>query len=565
MKLTIAELARAVGKSDNYVRQHIRRKHLIVQKQGRSVFVALNEAERWARDRRLPFAPPAQALAMAGSVKGRAARMTVLVSMAPDSEPRNMFTLIRHRLEDSLGPWTGGPDETWAHADLEHGLRLYTLNASLENCNGLIDRILSSGTLRIDSIEIRYSLEPAPRCHWAYRDLRPNAEASVSSPFSRNSAEITEYWSFDEDLRRRWLEVVNAFSGKSPLSFSRLGFPLNQRSDRVGNLMIAGALDAVTCDLAAHRDQTLRLSVQADALRTGRYRATVWASHSEDMVLRREISVTSEQIVIKLASDVDHIGFSIYRATDGQCVDHMQEYLIKDFRVRLSINDQPTISIKDHRKNLIQEVTPSGITRNILVSDKRYIPYLDRGIRREWLHRRSREQEDIALKEGDLVRFSPTKFDDAASHFVHLLGVHSEGEDPLYLADPYFMEHSEGDDVAKLFIQVFATTRNRPLRILCGKIKDGGKRPWWSEYPKVITKHVEVRAFFDHKNKPWFHDRYLITPEREILITNSFNGWRKHGVTFARQSYGVYRAEAEKLWSMDAESSGTNPRVQEIG
>ena len=63
---------------------------------------------------------------------------------------------------------------------------------------------------------------------------------------------------------------------------------------------------------------------------------------------------------------------------------------------------------------------------------------------------------------------------------------------------------------------------------------------------------------------PDFHDRYLITPEREIIITNSFNGWPKHGVTFVSLPYGVYRAEAERLWSMDIESTKVPLLIREI-
>ena len=60
MDLTIAELAQAVGKSENYVRQHIHRKHLTARRVGRSVFVTLDQAARWARERGLPFGAPAR-------------------------------------------------------------------------------------------------------------------------------------------------------------------------------------------------------------------------------------------------------------------------------------------------------------------------------------------------------------------------------------------------------------------------------------------------------------------------------------------------------------------------
>ena len=96
-----------------------------------------------------------------------------------------------------------------------------------------------------------YALHPLPRRHWAYRDDRQLTDVSVRSPFTRHSAEIIEYWSFDAELGDRWLEVLEASPGGSLPGLQRLRFPLDRRVDRVGNLMIAGAEDAITCDLAA--------------------------------------------------------------------------------------------------------------------------------------------------------------------------------------------------------------------------------------------------------------------------------------------------------------------------
>ena len=58
MNLTVSELALAVGKQENYVRQHIHRGHLAVRRQGRSVSVPLDEAVKWAGTRGLPFVRP---------------------------------------------------------------------------------------------------------------------------------------------------------------------------------------------------------------------------------------------------------------------------------------------------------------------------------------------------------------------------------------------------------------------------------------------------------------------------------------------------------------------------
>ena len=89
-----------------------------------------------------------------------------------------------------------------------------------------------------------------------------------------------------------------------------------------------------------------------------------------------------------------------------------------------------------------------------------------------------------------------------------------------------------------------------------------------SKYPSILTNHVAVRSVTSKdgkgRDRPAFHDRYLITPDREIIVTHSINGWHEHGVTFATLSYGVYRAEAEELWSLDVGRNKSGVHVEEI-
>lgn len=328
--LTVPELARAVSKSETYVRQHIHRKHLTARKDGNSVVVAIDEALRWARERGLAIELPAFASFTAGATNGRTARMTILAWHTPHTQPRNLFTLIRHRRRDALGPWTNGPDGTWSSDDLGNGLRLYSLDAPFEYCHGLVQHVLDSGTLAVDGSDIQYSLSSPPRRHRAYRDDRRLAEPSVRSLFAKHSAQIIEYWCFAAEPRKRWLEVLDSPPANFRPRLARLGFPLDRRPDRVGNLMIAGAEDAVTCDLIPHHDGTLRLYINADGLLPGAYRATVWATYSGDEVLRRELPVVAEQVDFEIASDIDHIGFAVYRTVDGECVDLMDVLLFKE-------------------------------------------------------------------------------------------------------------------------------------------------------------------------------------------------------------------------------------------
>ena len=565
MNFTIAELAQAVGKSETYVRQHVHRKHLTTRKDGRNVSVALDEATRWARERGLPLDLPARAVPMTGNVSDRVARITMLVWDAPAAQPRNLFTLMRHRRQDALGPWAGEPKETWAVHPLGHELRLLSFDAPFERCRALVDGILDSGALQIDGLEVRYALEPIPRRHWAFRDDRPLADTPMRSPFSNHSAEIVEYWSFMAEPRQRWLDVLDFLQGTAPAGLARLGFPLDRRPDRIGNLMIAGAEDAITCDLEPHRDRTLRFRVSEDEVLPGAYRATIWAGHSRDDVLRRDVPVVAGQTEIEVASDVDHTGFAVYRTADGQCVDLREVFLLKEITLRTEIESGPTQHIHDRHGRLVHHVRPSGSVSTITINADDEKAELDNGIRRQWLDRQIREREAAARRTGNLWRFRSCEFDQAVRHFVHLLRRDADRDGPIYLADRYFMNDLAEVEDRQLYLDMFAATAGRPLQVLCTQRKNDGARPWWSNYPRHLTNHVRVKAFVTHEgNKPGFHDRYLITPGRETIITHSLGGWRKEGVTFASIPYGVYRAEAESLWSMKAESTAERLFVREI-
>ena len=565
---SIAELARAVAKSETFVRQHIHRKHLTARRDGRNVSVAMDEAVRWARERGLSIDLPISMSFATGETRGRTARMTVLAWHAPNNQPRNLFTLIRHRRRDALGPWASEPDGTWSSDDLGHGLWLYSLDGRLENCHAAVEQVLDSGILEIDGTDIQYSLDPHPRRHRAYRDDGPFAESSVHSPFGKHSAEIIEYWSFATQPRKRWLEMLDSPPANLRSRLARLGFPLDRHTDRIGNLMMASAEDTVTCDLVPHHDGTLRLHVNSDRFLPGAYRATVWATHSGDEVLCRELSVVGEQTGLEIASDVDHIGFAIYRAIDGECIDLMEVFLFKEVKVTLAVESVPTLQLRNRQGRMVHQVSPSSASLPISVEFNENNTELDKGIRRLWLDNQVYQREVAARREGNFARFQPTEFDQAVRYLISLLHQDRHDSTPIYLADPYFMDRVSGEDGDRLYLDLFAATAGRSLLVLCGKDKNDGKgraTPWWSRYPDQITGHVSVRSFrLKDADKPAFHDRYLITPKREFVITNSLSGWPTGGVTFAALPYDFYRAEADRLWSMDIGSTATDFLVRKI-
>ena len=564
MNLTIAELAFAVDRSETYVRQHIHRKHLAVIREGRRVYVELDEARRWAQERGISFRSPVRAATAMTPMRDRAARMTVLAWKGPDGRLWNLFTLVRHRREDGLGPWQSEPDEDWRIEQLTGDIHLLYFDASLQRCEPSIDRVLDSGTLHVKGHKVEYALESVPRRHWAYRDQRATLDHSLRSPFARHSAEIREYWSFTAQPRQRWREELE--SSLSPGRFARLGFPLDHRSDRIGNLMIARAEDAITCDLLPNHDRTLTLLVEAEDYTPGSYCGTVWASHSGDEVLRRQIAITPGETTIALESDVDSVGFAVFRVADGLCVDLMSHHLPMEVSVRLNVQMGPTLRLQDRRRQIAHEVNPFHHVSTVRVRADQHSPALDRKIRQQRLDHLSHRRESSVQRKGDLVRFGSGKWDQAVGHLLGMLAADRDPPSPIYFADPYFMDSAKTPDEIKLWLGVFAATAGAPLHILCGKGRKGGGLPrWWSGSPKPMTSHVRARIFTKHGDgRPAFHDRYLITPEREVLITHSVNGWADDGVTFASLPYCVYRAEAERLWSMDLAPRAADAYVEEL-
>ena len=165
----------------------------------------------------------------------------------------------------------------------------------------------------------------------------------------------------------------------------------------------------------------------------------------------------------------------------------------------------------------------------------------------------------------DLFRFSSDEFEHAVRHFIDLINRVSDHRAPIYVADTYFMRGCGEESGLKLYLDLFAATAGRPLRILCAAPDDVGIWPWWSSLAPMLRNHISIRSFRDHDGRsPGFHDRFLITPERETIITNSFNGWAKDGVTFVNHGGDVYRAEAERLWAIEINSESAPLRVREV-
>lgn len=569
MRLTVAELARRVGRSEIYVRQHIHRKHLKAQKDGRSVYVPVGEALRWAREWELSFEMPAGAITPKGG-HGRVARITILARRARDGSLQNLFTFIRHRRQDTVGPWAGRAEGLWVPEDRGNDLLLFSCDTSLDQSESLTEKVVESQNLEIEGRVVQFTLNPFPRLHQAYRDMRPGTEAAVLSPFKRHSAAVREYWNVSHDLQEKWQQFVAEQPPNFAARLHRLGFPLAERSERVGNLMIAGAEDAVTCRLAAGHNGTLNFHAEFHDTETTLYHATIWASHCGDEVLRREIRVVPGNKILDLESDVDHIGFAVYRTTDGQCVDLKQVHLIKDIVIHGTLIGGPTMQFKTRAGRLLHEVNPFVHRSTIDIKYDLENRALDKEVRQQWLYRLAGNHELDKRRQQVFARFSPGKFNEAIRFFLGLMHVSSNQREPIYIADPYFLKLFKAKGGKTAFLDISEVTSEHQLRVLCCSTKIEVAREFLAKLPRLLISHVQIRSFRKVVNYEKsvsvgaFHDRYLITPNSEVIVTHSLNGWRKGGVTFANIPHGVYRAEAERLWALSPESTDESIKVTEI-
>ena len=414
----------------------------------------------------------------------------------------NMFTHIRHRRVEALGPWADIPDETWSSESIclnkeeqSEEFWLHTIDAPFERCHEMVKHILETGALEIDGRDIRYELDFSPRRHWAYRNEYTDANPSVSSPFSRHSAEVHEYWSFNEIFRERWIKLLESPPSKLKSLLARLRFPLDRRSDRIGNLIISGAEDAIDCDLSATHDGKLVFKVVEGEPALGEYTATIWAAHGDDAVLRRQFEVTREEIAVGLQSDVDHIGFALYRNADGQCIDLMDEYLIMEVSFAMHIDSGPTFHVRDLKGGEVDQFNPGGARHTFGVELDEISAARDRKVRRAVLDRKVHDREHRALQDGSLKRFDADQSSEAVDHFLNLLRQHSYQPEPIYLADPFFMDVDSTGPERKLILGMIEATAGRPLRILCAP--HSLQKPWWTA---LIPPRSPGTSRFEHSS-----------------------------------------------------------------
>ena len=509
-----------------------------------------------------------------GVDENRTARMAVLAWHQEDGTARNLFTHIRHRRADAMGPWASEPDRDWRTTTFPPNdtvglgeIQLHLLDAPVEHCMQLLEVISARNALTINGIQACYVLQQRSRRHSAYRNEMRMDEPSVNSPFSRHSAQVTEFWSLDPEPRDRWREVCDSYAPRQLEGPLRgLAFPLDRLSERVGNFMISGAEDEIVCELVNQRTQLILDVTTADGtdLPQSAYYGTIWARDSGDALVHRHLEIAERHTVVHVDTELDRVGFAVFRRRDGQCLDRWEAALNREINVELNVSSGQTLEIHDRRRGTSNPLSLGDARSTFSVGDK-HPGGLDQAIRQEVLGRRSWQRDKDARAEGNLGRFSPDQTEDAIDFFLRLLSGLRDSDGPIYLADPYFMHRNLDHTNERIYSSMFERTRGQQLRILTGqRVPD----TWLSRYPSILTDHVAVRSFTSKDgqghDRPAFHDRYLIAPDQEIIITHSINGWHDQGVTLATLPYGVYRAEAEELWSLNIGDNNNGIHVQEI-
>ena len=104
--------------------------------------------------------------------EGRTARLSVLAWHPKDGKSHNMFTHIRHRRPDGMGPWADEPDRVWRTETFPSNetvgcgeVQLHRLDAPLTHCLDLIKGTVDGDAMTIDGLDVCYALAQPPRSH----------------------------------------------------------------------------------------------------------------------------------------------------------------------------------------------------------------------------------------------------------------------------------------------------------------------------------------------------------------------------------------------------------------
>lgn len=561
MLLTIEKVAQLVNKSRSFVRQHIHRGYLhITAKKGRSVEIDLNEVLRWAEDRHLKI--PKEAIqeltrpwtsAACATAEERTARCRILAVRSKDKWV-NLLTTIRHRQDDTRSDW----EVLDSRSDADRNSKIILIGADLLLEDSLpIITDMQEGNVNILNHVILYDLHERRdsflgRDHVLSRFRRP---PPFASPFSTHSAKLTEFWCLNPEPRAEWEALPEDLKENWG---HRLKVDLAVAIDRIGNCLVFEALDEVDCDLSSTKESSLRFELtMLEEFRPGAYFARISGDEDDDRLIDQILLIQRPVTIIPTPINVGYIESSVFRSSDGRCVDHMAAHLLREIRTEVTMMG-PEIRLQNRRGQEFHRFRTGTKTPWSKPQPKTTI--------RDWqLARREHAELLTAQSKGNLFRFDAGKSEDAWKKLSKL--IEALPDDPIYLADPYFFKALTVPDLIKTCIDMFASCHGRSMRIICSGQNNGNTltQPNASSIgiPMGLFGNVQVKSILETRlNKegkprlaPPFHDRWLATPSCEYLITHSVTGWENGGVTFVKLPFSLYFAEAERLWNLQETTS----------
>ena len=543
-RLSVAEVARLVGRSPAFVRQHVRRGHLRVEREGRRVLVRRGEVLRWVRERDLA---PVEGVKVELDHSGpaapsqRMARVRIL-AVRVDGVWQNLLTTVRQR----GGSAAGVP----AHLPHDFGDEVSVIGGDLAlvDAQELVQRALT-GALAIGNEVIEYGLGFRQQ-HFAGRgeSSKELVEEAMSSPFADHSSKVDEHWSESAPsgpVVDRVLERFEPWGG-------RFGMNLARYDDRRGNLLVFDAIDEISADFGAEGGAVrVRADFGPGADPEG-YVAALSLYLGDDIVVREMFSLHGRSLLKRYDTDWDACHLRVFRNRDGRCVDDLANHMLREISLRTQIAE-PDLSLRDRRGKEFRRLKRSthGFDSSLQLGPEH------EAARSRQLARRARNLKTKAEKDGWLLRCEPDERDRARSHLVRLVGEAARGAELVYVADPYFFRAGFQDEFMRdLFLDLVEAASGASLRILHGLEAEGTRS--WGSLPKALTNRVDARSVrrlrgSDGDVRSGFHDRFVASRSAEFLFTHSINGWHTDGVTFVRlPGGGVYHSIAEELWNRPA-------------
>lgn len=547
--LTIAELARASGKTENNIRQNIFRKLLKSTKRGNVVEISRKEAERWAKKKKITLQFSPEESEKIDLLNERSVRIHVLAGLAPNSRWINIVTAVKQRrlAELATSSW-----EVLAETD-DKGLQLLKWDCKESEANSWIEKAAAGAAETILGTEIHFNVGSSAKHYFCPRIHDDDkAPAPQVSPFANASATAVEFMAGD-DLPTAVSQKLNEIPADW---FKKIGLSIAEYFDHAGSLIVYTATDDVRGQVSVMSKKALKFSVRTSAnIILKDYFVTLLAWRRDELVFDRAFDLTQPSHHLSGNADIDRWKYQIFHKPSGRLVDEDEATLILSIQGTIQALG-PSVELRDANNKPFGHVQTTALTSQFGVGENS-----DRAASL-YHHRLSQQRYEKSKSRGELFRLDSEEA--ALEQIAKILKSFSAADGPIYWADPYFFSSpKDGKFVSnwttslrKHFLKVVQAAQGLNLRIICGHDTTVGDDPFDLIGYGSLMNTVEVccvrkkNSRGDFENA--FHDRWITNKSREYLLTHSLNGIQGDGLTIVKLPFHVYFADSEYLWSIPA-------------